>query len=103
MAAKRAVLLACLVAAARAGGTVRYATPDGGATALCACIEAAVRPSDACLLHAGTYEVGSTTCALDGARGTASAPIVIGASENLERNMDFHPSGFGTACRREVA
>eukprot|EP00937_MAST-01D_sp_MAST-1D-sp2_P003802 g3802.t1 len=74
------VAVLCLVWMARTNGTVRYATPDGGAAALCACIEASVRPGDACLLRAGTYEVGATTCALDGARGTASEPIVIGAA-----------------------
>ena len=73
-------VLAFHVLAASGSGMVRYATPNGGAAALCACIEAAVRPGDACLLHAGLYEVGTTTCALNGARGTASEPIVIGAA-----------------------
>ena len=72
------LLFACV--APTRGGTVRFATPNGGAAALCACIEASVHPGDACLLRAGTYEVGNTTCHLNDARGTASQPIVIGAA-----------------------
>ena len=59
---------------------VRYASPSGGAQALCECIEASTSPGDACLLHAGRYEVGDRTCRLDDARGTAQQPIVIGSA-----------------------